>query len=62
MNTTLSNNRYGIVLKELKQTEDARQMLLRSVHICPLLWSSWQELAKLCDSRDMVSNHLQVEG
>ncbi|KAL5471525.1 hypothetical protein EMCRGX_G029648 [Ephydatia muelleri] len=45
---------YGIVLKELKQAEDARQMLLKSVHLCPLLWSSWQELAKLCDSRDML--------
>lgn len=45
---------YGIVLKELKQKEDARQMLLRSVHLCPLLWSSWQELAKLCDNRDVL--------
>ncbi len=35
--------------------DEARQMFLQSIHLTPLLWASWQELAKLCEDRDMVS-------
>ncbi len=51
---------YGVALKELGAEAEARQMFLRSVHLTPLLWASWQELAKLCEDRDMVSicNHI----
>ena len=45
---------YGVVLRELQMVAEARQMFLRSVHLTPLLWAAWQELAKLCEDRDMV--------
>lgn len=46
--------RYGIVLKELRMMSEARKMFVRSLHLTPLLWASWQELAKLCEDREMV--------
>lgn len=30
-------------------------MLLQSLSLTPLLWSSWLELAKLCKDREMVN-------
>ncbi len=39
----------------MKLPEEARKNLIKSVHLTPLLWASWYELAKLCETRDMVS-------
>ena len=50
----LSLFRYGVVLKELRSEEEAKEMFLCSLSLTPLLWSSWQELAKLCKDREMV--------
>ena len=47
--------RYGIILKDLHNEEEARKMMIKSLVLTPLLWSSWQELAKLCKNREMVS-------
>ncbi len=47
--------RLGVVYKEMKLPEEARKNLIKSVHLTPLLWASWYELAKLCETRDMVS-------
>ena len=46
---------YGVVLKKLSNEEEAREMLLRSLSLTPMLWSSWLELAKLCGDREMAS-------
>lgn len=45
---------YGVVLKNLSNEEEARKMLLHSLSLTPMLWSSWHELAKLCKDREMV--------
>ena len=49
------SSRYGIILRELSMTAQAREKLVKSCELTPLLWSAWQELAKLCKSREMVS-------
>ena len=46
--------RFGVIYKEMHLPIEARKMFLRSVHLTPLLWASWFELAKLCESREMV--------
>ena len=53
--------RYGVVLRELSMVSEARNMFVRSLHLTPLLWASWQELAKLCEDRDMVCTLLQYQ-
>ena len=45
---------YGVVLKELSDKARAREMLMKSLAMVPLLWCSWEELAKLCEDREMV--------
>ena len=42
-------------MKELSAQTEARNMFLQSVSLTPLLWASWQELAKICEDRAMVS-------
>ena len=51
-------HRYGVVLRELGMKVEAREKLLKSCELAPLLWSSWQELTKLCESREMVRDIL----
>ena len=46
---------YGVVLRELQTPEEACAMFVRSLHLTPLLWASWRELARLCKNREMVS-------
>ena len=38
---------YGIVLAKLKNEEDAKKWLIKSVHLAPFNWGAWLELAEL---------------
>ncbi|KAL9615112.1 MAG: hypothetical protein Q9167_000430 [Letrouitia subvulpina] len=43
---------YGLVLAKGKSEEDAKQWLLRSVHLFPYNWSAWLELGDLLSTFD----------
>ena len=43
------------MLKELRQTEEARSKFLMSCQLTPLLWAAWLELATGCTDREEVS-------
>lgn len=45
---------YGILHKEQKLFADARDMFVKSCQLCPTLWTSWEELSKLCDDKRML--------
>ena len=51
---------YAVVLKASRNEEEARKLLLESLSLIPLLWCSWQELAKLCDNREMVCSNIKI--
>ena len=38
---------YGVVLAKSKMEEDAKDWLIKSVHLAPFHWGSWLELAEL---------------
>ena len=38
---------YGIILAKGKTEEDAKNWLIRSVHLCPFNWGAWLELSGL---------------
>ena len=47
--------RYGVVLRELGCSKEAREAQLTSLNIQPLFWGAWSELVSLCETREMVS-------
>lgn len=52
--TTTTTTRYGVVLKDLGKTAQAKAVLMEAVDKAPLNWSAWLELSNLCASRDDV--------
>ncbi|CAE7545177.1 APC8 [Symbiodinium natans] len=47
---------YGIVLKGLELKEDARRVLLESVHAFPCNWSAWLDIISISADLDDVSS------
>lgn len=45
---------YGVVLKRLDLTQQAVEVLSEAVHLQPLHWGAWLELAALITDREMV--------
>jgi anaphase-promoting complex subunit 8 len=45
---------YGILLAKNKTEETAKEWFLRSVHMYPFNWGSWQELSNLLKTPDEV--------
>lgn len=46
---------YGIVLAKGKTETEARNWLVKSVHLCPFNWGAWLELSELLNSVEEVS-------
>jgi hypothetical protein len=49
---------HGIVLKKLKISQQAVDKLLQSLHLEPMNWAAWLELAQLVTDRGMVSMNI----
>ncbi|CAE7692545.1 CDC23 [Symbiodinium pilosum] len=47
---------YGIVLKGLELKEDARRVLLESVHAFPCNWSAWLDIISISADLDDIDN------
>lgn len=47
---------YGVVLKRLDLTRQAVEVLCQALHLQPLHWGAWLELAALITDREMVSS------
>jgi anaphase-promoting complex subunit 8 len=45
---------YGIVLKELQRTKEARAIFVKVLEIFPCFWSCWLELCKISQDEDGV--------
>ena len=46
--------RFGIVLKELDLKQEAIEILVQSLEKEPILWTSWIEIASLCNTKEEV--------
>ncbi|XP_042239731.1 cell division cycle protein 23 homolog isoform X2 [Homarus americanus] len=46
---------YGVVLKRLDLTRQAVEVLCQALHLQPLHWGAWLELAALISDREMLS-------
>jgi anaphase-promoting complex subunit 8 len=45
---------YGVVLKSMQRTTEAREVLCKAVCEYPLNWSAWLDLAALCETKQVV--------
>eukprot|EP01134_Creolimax_fragrantissima_P006384 CFRG6384T1 len=43
---------YGCVLRDLSQKTQARELMVRAVHACPLLYTAWVDLVALIDRHE----------
>lgn len=47
---------YGVVLKKLDLTQSAVNILIESIHACPMLWASWVELSPLITDKEKLQS------
>lgn len=45
---------YGVILKELKMTQESKEAFLKSLNNFPFLWSAWTELSLISKQQEIV--------
>ena len=52
---------YGIVLKDLKRLEEAKNCFVKSLSQCPFIWSCWIELSLIAKMTDFKTIFCEIE-
>jgi anaphase-promoting complex subunit 8 len=45
---------YGVILKDLDQKEEAKEMFIKSLNLFPFLWGAWIDLCLITKQNEYV--------